>query len=202
MSLLLHRFFATNKAGGPSGYYYRIDPEAQYYTGSFQAVQPLSGGGWVVQGYRGNGNRFVAKLGTTGDITTYKNDSGSNLIGFSSMSGFGQFTSSDDRLVHTHLQSNIGFTSKSDLTYTSPKLTGSTGGIVLGVDDTNNRVYFNYNTGGGYQPLICRLISRNASTGAVVWAKEFTGGSNNWYYPEKALIRSGDTDNVWCNFKS
>jgi hypothetical protein len=198
MSLLLHRFVAAGKGpGGPSGYYYRIDPEAQYYTGNFQASQPAPGGGWILQGYRGNGNRFIATLGTTGTVTAFKTDSNNSLIGFSSMSGFGQFTSSDDRLVHTHEQSKIGFTSKSGLTYTTPLLNGSVSGIVMGVDDANNRVYFNYNTGGGYQPTICRIISRNASTGAVVWAKEFTSSNNSWYYPDKAIIRSGDTGNVW-----
>lgn len=196
MSLILHRFVAAGKGpGGPSGYYYRIDPEAQYYTGQLRASQPAPDGGWILSGYRGNGNRFIAKLSTTGTVTAFKTDS--YLPDFSSMSGFGQFTSSDDRLVHTYVQSKIGFTSKSSLTYTSPLLNGSVGGIVMGVHDASNRVYFSYSTGGGYQPTIQRIISRNASTGAVDWAKEFTVGGNNWYWPDKALVRANDTDNVW-----
>lgn len=196
MSLLLHRFFAANAAGGPSGYYYKMSTVTQYYAPSFGGTRPLAGGGWVIAGSRPNDIRFIATLASNGVLTSYKQTS---PVGFlpeiHSMSVRNQFA---DGRMSVALYDKIGYISTSQSYTGTPCKLAQPSGIMCN-DDATNVVFAAYSTGGGYSPREYHVNAINSS-GSTYWVKKW-GGSGYEFGggPGRAFIRPGDTTNMWVN---
>lgn len=191
-------FFRLSALGG---YYYKISTIDQYYQPQFTGVQPLSSG-WMTSGYRGNGNRFAATLDSAGNLSNYAEDSSNYFFDIRTMSQGGP------RLLSTGFipawitsgQDKLAFIS------TTPSYNGVPGGkivpafasvgVVLGIDYDNNYVISNGSYSDGESINYGYIAATNATTRAGVWVKRYNIGSP-WNYSGPALVRPGDTTNVW-----
>lgn len=190
-------FFRLSAAGG---YYYKISTQEQYYTPVFTGVQPLSSG-WLINGYRPNTERFAATLDTAGNLINYRQDSQSNFFNIGTMArGGSAVLSSDNVPAWLSGVDRLAFIS------TTPSYVGTPGGrldniagglSVLGIDSSNNRVISQGSYSDGEFTNYGYIGATNAATGAGVWVRRYNINGNSWTYPNAALIRPGDSTNVW-----
>lgn len=188
MSALQQIIFGTSS--GPSGYYYKLSPSVQYYGVAFGGIQPITSG-WLVSGSKGNDERFVMKLDTTGTLTSYKRSSNGSDVHIGTMSDRGYFSSGIHATTHNNV--SVGFMDN-DLNYV-----GYTGGVFnalgqptpAGIDDASNTVFSTYYNTNNTK---CYISSTNVSSGTSNWGRGWPIGT--WSWPGKALIRAGDTSVV------
>ena len=192
-------FFRLSAAGG---YYYKISTIDRYYQPQFTGVQPLSSGpAWMISGYRGNGERFAATLDSAGNLVGYKQDNSNFFFQLYTMAKGGgtQLSTGFIPAWITSGQDRLAFISDTPISYN-----GAAGGKfvpayanigdLVGIDYDNNYVYsygFYYSESAYY----LWLAATNASTRAGVWVQRYNIGT--WGFPNAALIRPGDTTNVW-----
>ena len=191
---------AAGASGGPSGYYYEMTTQAQYYEPYFTGVQPTSNG-WLVSGERPNDIRFTMALSSTGDTTSYKTDSLNITSVIPSMNKGGSSLLSNNT-VPAWLRSGynrLAFISNSPAYVGTPATSfvpsfANLGGI-MGIDYSNNNIFsWGYYSDGESQNYIY-VGAISATSGTTVWAKRYD--ISPWTYPDTALIRPGDSTNVW-----
>lgn len=183
------------------GYYYKISTITQYYQPQFNGVQPISSG-WMLSGYRGNGERFVATLDSAGNLVNYTQDTNNYPVQLNSMAQGGPRLLSTGNFPTLVLggANKIGFIS------TTPSYAGTPGGSIvpgfaslgslMGIDYANNYAISNGSYNDGEFINYGYIGVTNASTGAGVWVKRYNIGGS-WNYSNMALIRPGDTTNFW-----